>query len=172
MKKKILIFTVTFLFVAMIVSPVFAFGPINPEQGKNKNRLHGITDNPEIISVTNWNQIIEPGTLPRAGVFKSWMIVKETGQKATYQRLHADRFHIGNAVDGTDLPFDNYWGTDWNDPVGAFMELANAGNWVYLDSDAYQSYLRAYGYSPIAAYWISHMYTPEGAYFKATIVGK
>ena len=52
------------------------------------------------------------------------------------------------------------------------MELANAGTWVYLDSDAYQSYLRAYGYNPTAAYWISHMYTPEGAYFKATIVGK
>lgn len=179
--KKILIITATLLFIAMMVSPVLAFGPINVPDGKNKNRLGGVTT----MGVTHWNQIIEPGTLPRDGVFKSWATT-ETGQKWTYQRLDAADVNIGNAIDGSSLDFDQHWeqiedptdpnyrDTVWYDQEGAYNELLNAGNnkWIWLDRATYRSYLRAVGYTFGAAWFISGFFAEEGAYFKVNVVGK
>ena len=179
MKKKILVASVTLLFVAMMVTPVLAFGPVNVPDGKNKNRLGGVTT----TGVTHWNQITNG--LPRDGIFKSWR-TSESGQKTTYQRIDAADANIGNAIDGSSIDFDQYWeqvedpedpdyrDTIWYDQEGAFNELLNAGNnkWIWLDRATYRSYLRAFGYTFGGAMFISGFFTGEGAYFKVNVVGK
>ncbi len=158
----------------MLVSPVLAIGPTNPPDGKNKNELHQKT----ATEVTHWNQIIVEGQLPRDGIFKRW-VTPEDGRRRTYQRHDARDVNMPNAFDGSDLPFDDYWTesedgvTLTRDEVGAFeLLLYVPTKWVYLDADAYQSLLRANGYDRMVAWYISHLFFPDGAYFKVTYVGR
>jgi len=148
------------IFLAMMVAPVLAFGPINAENNKN---IHSKS----ATRVGIWTQptgLTFPNKLGE-GVFKRWETVD--GERRTLMRLDAAEVNIGNAVDGS----------EWAFPVGdnkdvCFEILLNAPTrWVYLDTEGYYNMLRGNNYGIFPASVISGWF-PEGVYFKADIVGK
>lgn len=163
MNKKIVSVAVFLLVLAMLATPVLAFGPIKPAtEEKNKNAL-----STSEFRVTIWTKPTgDPFPMKLGeGVFKSWR-TSEDGTKTTYTRLDAAQVNIGNAEDGS------AWTFPVNDPDATFELLVNAETkWVYLSMEGYYNMLLGNGYPPMVSGWISAWF-PEGVYFKATVVGK
>ena len=144
----------------MLITPVLAFGPLNPENNKNilskSDTRVGIWTQP--TGLTAPNKLGE-------GVFKRWETVN--GEKRTLMRLDAAEVNIGNAVDGSDW----VWPSP-GDEDEVFEMLLNAPTrWVYLSKSGYCNMLLGNGYMTVGAKMISGWF-PDGVYFKANVVGK
>jgi len=159
MNKKIMVIVATLLTVAMMVTPVLAFGPTKAEN--NKNIVYQAED-----QVWMWNQLtgdVMPSK-PCEGVFQEWGHTI-TGGKFRLMRLDAARVNIGNAVDGSSLPFPP------DNPGPTFgMLLTAETRWVYLNQAGYYNLMRGFGFPAGQAAMISSWF-PEGVYFKADVLG-
>ena len=147
MNRKVLGLAVGLLFVAMLVAPVLAIGPTNPEKNKNT------------FGEDNQVFMFNPG-----GVLQEWNDVGVL--KYRLMRHNASNVNKGNAVDASLWPFPvNQTGTTF------VMLLTAETRWVYVDQTGMYNLLRGFGFPVPAAAFISSEH-PDGAYYKVDIVGK
>ncbi|MFC1487983.1 hypothetical protein ACFLRN_09910 [Thermoproteota archaeon] len=151
MNKKILVVIVTLLFVAMMVTPVFAaIGPTKAKNNKNITRQVG-------------NQVWLKN---KGGVFQEWNTFPN-GVKLRLMRLDASKVNIGNAEDAS------LWPPILPDMPGLTIgrvALAET-NWVYFDYDTMYDLLRGFGMNEATANFIRAPFNPLGCYYKIEIVG-
>ncbi|MFC1487780.1 hypothetical protein ACFLRN_08865 [Thermoproteota archaeon] len=150
MNKKILVVTITLLFVAILVTPVMAIGPTNAKNNKN-------------LVLQDGNQVwMKHGDR----VFQEWN-VDALGLKIRLMRLDASKVNIGNAEDASD------WVIVPMTPSATFVKLLMAETrWVYFDYEAMYNLLRGFGMPPGFANMVRAPFDPLGCYYKADIVGK
>ncbi len=153
MNKKSLVFTLTFLVLSVMVSPVVAIGPQNAE--KNPHRTEPAPGELEFL-------------LP-SGVGNGWIIDLELGTMDRWHFKNASKFKISKAptldvwdlVDmfSGDLTYENTWCTI---PLGVLVELINLMvSWGMIDPDV--------GEQMIAEFTATF---PEGMYFMFVNVGE
>ena len=150
-KKKVLIVTFILLFVAVMVTPVFAIGPTKATPGKNKNI---VVQYDGVVWLKTKNQ-----------VFQEFNTNEETGYTYRLMRLDASKAKIGNAEDGST------WVITPGTSGPTFMKLVRAEtNWVYFDYDAMYDLLRGFGMSDTMANAVRAPFDPLGCYYRAYFV--
>jgi len=141
MNKKILGITLVAVFIAMLIAPAMAIGPIDAENNPNT-----VFPSPIQVQLTS-----------ASGIFNEWIQTSPFGVPVHIQRKNAAEFNIGNAVDGTELTFP----TDL-----AFYE----NKWIFLTQQEYYNLLISIGLPEAYAQAVVAPFT-EGVYWRANYIG-
>ena len=147
--RKVLVAAFSLLFVAMMIAPVLAVGPIKANIDKNKNLVY-YRERETGITVRMINQ---------GAVFHEW-INPTTYREWHLQRRDASKVNIGNAIEGQFVTITNN--------VAVFQEYEN--KWLYLTQEQYTNMLQGFGFPQAAAEGVAAGF-PEGVYFKVNFIG-
>ncbi len=121
MKKVILVIAVALMTVAILITPVFAIGPINA------------VNNPNVQFLMGYPILVLPN-----GQVTEWRI---SGDMIVHvQHKPADKYQIKTAITVT-----------INGPQDLAVFYANEGKWVYFTQNSYANFLRFIGANPMVA---------------------